>query len=329
MGLFIGCLPLYGLHFPLCVLVCLPLRLDLLLAYLAANISNPFIAPFLTVAEVEVGSMLLTGKWVEFNLEAARRTGVAGFVAQAALGSVVVGLGLGLVGGLVAARLAARGQGQSARDLSAAGARTRRRYREAAVGDRYYVTGKLALDPVFEQIAALGTLGEVVDLGCGRGQLALFLLEVGTAQRVLGFDFDARKIEVAEKAAAGDAMFAAADLRTFDVPVADTVLLVDVLHYLAPDEQTAVLLRAAASVRAGGRLIVRETARRSSIASALTRVFEWLGTRIGYNRLEGKLGFRGIEVIVAELERAGFGAKIQGSSALPLSNRLVVAERLA
>ena len=49
-------LPLYGLHFPLCLAVCLPLQLDVVVAYLAANISNPLVAPFLVTAEVEIGS---------------------------------------------------------------------------------------------------------------------------------------------------------------------------------------------------------------------------------------------------------------------------------
>ena len=54
VGLFIGALPLYGLHFPLCAAVCLPLRLDLVAAYLAAQVSNPFVAPFLVFSTVSV-----------------------------------------------------------------------------------------------------------------------------------------------------------------------------------------------------------------------------------------------------------------------------------
>ena len=54
LGLFIGCLPLYGLHFLLCLSICVPLGLDLLICYLVANISNPLVAPFLVVLEVEL-----------------------------------------------------------------------------------------------------------------------------------------------------------------------------------------------------------------------------------------------------------------------------------
>src|SRR6478609_596994 len=106
LGLFIGCLPVYGLHFVLCLLICLPLGLDLVLAYLVANISNPLVAPFLITLEVEVGSLLSSGQHAAFTLERARQTGILGFAFQAGLGSVVVGLALAGVGSAIAYAIA-------------------------------------------------------------------------------------------------------------------------------------------------------------------------------------------------------------------------------
>ena len=100
-GCFIGALPLYGLHLPLCALVCLPLRLDLVTAYVAAHISNPLLAAPLLVAEVNVGAWLLTGEHAAFDAARAQETGIAGFAAQAALGAVVVGAVLAALAGLV------------------------------------------------------------------------------------------------------------------------------------------------------------------------------------------------------------------------------------
>src|SRR6478735_2060274 len=102
LGLFIGALPVYGLHFVLCVLVCLPLGLDLLLAYLVANISNPLVAPFLITLEVEIGSLLSTGRHAGFSLERAKQTGILGFAFQAGLGSIFVGGGLAAIGSALA-----------------------------------------------------------------------------------------------------------------------------------------------------------------------------------------------------------------------------------
>ncbi len=98
LGIFIGCLPLYGLHLWLCLGVCLPLGLDAVAAYSAANISNPLVAPFLIVAEVETGSYLLRGTGAPLDLDSARRLGAGAFLTEAALGSVLVGVALALVG---------------------------------------------------------------------------------------------------------------------------------------------------------------------------------------------------------------------------------------
>ena len=106
VGLFVGCQPLYGLHLPLCVLLCVPLRLDAVAAYLAANISNPALAPLLLVLQVNVGSLVLTGGYAALSLDQARQTGISGLVVQATVGSVLVGATLAAFGS-VAAWLAA------------------------------------------------------------------------------------------------------------------------------------------------------------------------------------------------------------------------------
>jgi uncharacterized protein (DUF2062 family) len=108
IGLFIGSLPVYGLHLPLCLAVCLPLHLDAAVAYLAANISNPLIAPFLVVAEVQVGSLVLTGQLAPFDVATARAAGLAGFASYAAVGAPMVGGLLAAVGAALAALITPR-----------------------------------------------------------------------------------------------------------------------------------------------------------------------------------------------------------------------------
>lgn len=99
LGLFLGCLPIFGLHLPLCIGLCLSFRLDAPVAYLAANISNPFVAPWLIVAEIQVGALVLTGQFAPFDIAAARAAGVGPFVLFAAVGAVAVGSFLAAVGG--------------------------------------------------------------------------------------------------------------------------------------------------------------------------------------------------------------------------------------
>ena len=69
VGLVIGMTPAFGLHWLIVIAVCVPLRLDTGVAYLAANISMPFIAPFITFAEVETGALLLHGRFMAIEPE--------------------------------------------------------------------------------------------------------------------------------------------------------------------------------------------------------------------------------------------------------------------
>lgn len=323
LGVFIGCLPVYGLHLPLCLLICLPLRLDAVLAYVGANVSNPFFAPVLLSLELQLGSLLLTGKLVPLELAAVREMGVLGVVREVVVGSVALGALLGCVLGMLTYTLARwrRAEGP----LDAAIRRTAARYGSAPVGDRIYVRSKLRFDPVLRAVAELGPLGHVLDAGAGRGQLALALMELGHARSVSGFDLDARKVEIANVAARGAAHFDVADVRSATFPSADTILLVDVLHYLPLPEQDALLARARQELRPNGKLVVREVDARATPFSWLSRVLEHVLTRAGYNRATGRLAFRPAREIAERLTALGLSCRNDDAAqGTPFDNRLIV-----
>lgn len=110
MGLLIGSTPLYGLHLVLVMAVCVPLRLDTPLAYLAANISVPFIAPFLSLAEIETGTLVRTGAFRELSVDAVRARGVGPFLGDALVGVAVFSPALALVGGALTYAIGKLGQ---------------------------------------------------------------------------------------------------------------------------------------------------------------------------------------------------------------------------
>lgn len=337
LGLFIGCLPVYGLHFVICLLVCLPLGLDLVLAYLVANISNPLIAPFLITLEVEIGSLVSSGRHAAFSLERARQTGILGFVFQAGLGSIFVGAGLAAIGSALAYLIARRRSSspiapaddekdESERD--AAMQRTIQRYRGTPIGDRIYVAAKLSTDPLTRLLAGLpGDFGRVLDAAAGRGQFGLFLWELGRATELFGFDSDARKVAIAERAAAGSARFETLDLLDLPEREVDTLLLVDVLHYLTLQEQDELLGRAARCVTRG-RIVIRELDAGNAARSAITRGFEWIAKVSGYNRGRAGRHYRPAREIVAQLTSAGLSCELFGASeGTPFANVLIVAAR--
>lgn len=326
VGLFIGSLPIYGLHFPLVLLICLPLRLDVVVAYLAANISNPLFAPFLLSLEVEVGSLLLTGEHVPFDVQRARETGVSGFVAQAAVGSLAVGATLAVFGAVAAWTIAAwRRDGDEVAD---AVDRTVARYRHARRADRFYVLSKLQSDPVVRGLAGIpGSFGRVVDLGGGRGQFGILLHELGRVDALWGVDWDERKVQAARLAARDDADYFQADVRDVELPEADTVLLIDVLHYLSVPEQDALLERAKRCLLPGGRIIVRDVDAGAGLRGWLTRIPERIGAAIGYNRAE-RLDFRSAQELVDKLREMGLECEVVSPArGGALANALMVARR--
>ncbi len=326
IGLFIGCQPLFGLHLVLVLAVCVPLKLDAVLAYLAANISNPLFAPLLMFSEVEAGAYLVNGHFAAFDIARARAVGAAGFAGYLFVGGLAVGTSLAVLGFALAWLIAKRRSSVASAlpaSFESAKERTLLRYRHVAISDRYYVAGKLAFDPMFEPLARLTKLGDVLDLGCGRGQLALLLLELGHATSVIGIDADSRKIEVA-RAAGPNTEFRVADVAHCDLPPADTILLIDVLHYLPLVEQDALLQRALRALAPAGRLVVRELDADPTANSATTRAYEWLVRKIGLNRGRAT-AYRPARELIAVLERAGLSCRVHGASDTPFANVLIVA----
>jgi SAM-dependent methyltransferase len=134
------------------------------------------------------------------------------------------------------------------------------RYAGASRHTRHYVGTKLRRDPAIAAILMLaarpGGFGEVADLGCGRGQLALALLLSGGAHSILGLDREGPALDEARDAANGlSATFMATDLAAGRLPACDTALLIDVLYQLPQAEQRGLLARMAAAAR--HRLVIR------------------------------------------------------------------------
>lgn len=193
----------------------------------------------------------------------------------------------------------------------------------------HYVVSKLRRDPATRAVAELGPLGDVIDLGCGRGHLALYLLESGVAKSIRAFDWDEEKIALAKRAGKGlDASFSALDVRNASPEPADTVLLIDVLHYLAPEAQDALLVRAAELVKPGGRLVIRDATAGAGWRSAFTLFVEWISMRVRFN-LGERIALRHVEhELVPVLEKTGLTCTVTPCwHGTPFANVLLVATR--
>jgi SAM-dependent methyltransferase len=212
-------------------------------------------------------------------------------------------------------------------DFAALLERVSRRYQKCGRFAHHYVAAKLRRDPVHREIltmAAKEAFGDVVDIGCGRGQLGMALLEAGLARSVVGLDCHGGHLRQARSASTGLAFTALVqDLELCqEVPDATTVLLIDVLYQLEPTVQMALLQAALRAARE--RIIIRALDPGQGLRSQLTMCVEKLVRRLSPNSGQ-HVAVRPISCIVRALHEAGFAATVipcwQGT---PFANVLII-----
>jgi len=210
-GVFIGCLPFYGFHLLICWIVGWACRLNRLKLYLAANISNPFIAPFLLFAELQTGSYLRRGSFHAMTLDAVRQTGAVSLGVDLLVGSVVVGSALAALAALATyATIGGRPRDDAFVDLVR---RASDRYVSMSITAWEFARGKLRNDPVYRAAVYEGLLAftwvgactfakapahesapastqpqghsstVLLDVGCGQGLMLALLAEARRDQR--------------------------------------------------------------------------------------------------------------------------------------------------
>jgi SAM-dependent methyltransferase len=217
-------------------------------------------------------------------------------------------------------------------DFAATFERVARRYHDCGRFARGYVAAKLRRDPVHQDVLALAAdeaFGDVVDIGCGRGQLAVALLEAGLARSVLGLDRNAGHLRQACRAATG--LVFASTLRDLpaarDLPEATTVLLVDVLYQLEAGVQLALVRTAARAARQ--RILIRALDPDRGMRSALTIGLERLMRRVSPH--SGKhVDVLPVARLTEILSEAGFAVSIAPCwRGTPFANVLIIGRRAA
>jgi SAM-dependent methyltransferase len=151
---------------------------------------------------------------------------------------------------------------------------------------RSYVRAKIATDPAYDAIfeAVSSSTLPLLDVGCGVGILGLYLRSRGFTSPILGIDHDARKIGIARQVAASDPTlsFEVGDARSPRNSSGNIVLL-DVLHYFADDDQKKILRNVAAS---GETVLVRDGLRDRSLRYRLTYAQEAFARMGGWLKAE-------------------------------------------
>ena len=293
LGIVIGCIPVYGAHFILCFVIARLLRLSRIKTYLAAHINNPLTAPLLLYLEYTIGRWLFGGGHPRLQFSELRLLGLAELGRDLLAGSLVLGVGLGAVGAVLAYLVCVRPRSESV--FETLREETSKRYLDAGMFHWEFVRGKLKYDPMYRAILDSGLLpdkGRLVDLGCGRGIL-LALIQSATEARsspnetstlaappraleLRGVEQREDLARVARTATRDAVAIETEDLAGYDPPPAEVVLLLDVLHYMLADQQVALIRRVSATIPRGGLLLVREPDASLGLRFLWTRLSERL-----------------------------------------------------
>ncbi|MBS4052330.1 MAG: glycosyltransferase [Methylomonas sp.] len=145
--------------------------------------------------------------------------------------------------------------------------------------------------PYFELSKHIPETGRIIDLGSGYGIFANLLGLMAPHRTITGLDLDKYKSDHA-KALAPNVTFTYGDITKINVPPADCIMLIHVLHHLDSYEQQEVLLKACyEKIRPGGKLLICEIDEKPWWKFILTQIADHMlypGDRI-YYRFPGQL----------------------------------------
>jgi SAM-dependent methyltransferase len=149
-------------------------------------------------------------------------------------------------------------------------------YRSAGLFAYNFARSKLSGDPVFRALLERGLLlgrGHILDLGCGQGLLASWLRAALLSYErghwpqgwppapapcsTRGIELMVRDVERARAALGPACEISQGDIRSVEFGTTDAVVILDVLHYILPDEQLQVLKRVRAALPTRGLLLLR------------------------------------------------------------------------
>lgn len=160
----------------------------------------------------------------------------------------------------------------------------------------WYLKIKIRLENYYQLFhELLSREGKILDIGCGYGFMVYMLYWASQSKRqITGVDYDEEKIATAEHcfSKTDDINFVHADITAFAFEKYNGITIMDVLHYLKPDQQTEVIEKAIGALLPGGILVIRDgdaDMRQKHKGTKLTELFST--TIFSFNKMQNELHF--------------------------------------
>ncbi|TAH40502.1 MAG: class I SAM-dependent methyltransferase [Rhodocyclaceae bacterium] len=197
----------------------------------------------------------------------------------------------------------------------------------------YYARSKFATDPLYRVVAEAltDTHRPLLDVGCGIGLLAHVLRGNGFSAAYSGVDIDSGKIRSATAAASRAGLkstqFSEVDLSREFPQHRGSVALLDIVQFLEPSAQDALLESALACLDPGAVLIMRSGLARPGWRLRFTRFVDWLARMARWMNV-GPKAYPVREELEQRFARHGVQARFESlSGRLPFENWLIIARR--
>ena len=134
------------------------------------------------------------------------------------------------------------------------------------------VTAKKILPELPDLAPRLAAGGAILEVGCGTGHLLLQLAKSFPDARCVGVDIDHESLAIANDKIAQASLGARVEARQGSIGAAtqpgtfDAVVMVEVLHEIAPDIRPAVVRESAAALKPGGWMVIVDETYPSTLA---------------------------------------------------------------
>lgn len=201
------------------------------------------------------------------------------------------------------------------------------RFRHLAAHPRLFARFKILMDPMFRELDRyVKDPRRIIDIGCGYGVPAVWLLEIYPDAKVYGLEPDEERVLIAGRVIGGRGFVQtglAPDLPDVDGPV-DYVTMLDMLHYLDDAALGLALRRIEEKLSTGGTLLIRATVP-SGRKAPWKRWIEMLHLKM----IKTPVRFRGEKEIGGFMSAAGFAVQVHASPASGVEEKWFVGTKLS
>ena len=132
--------------------------------------------------------------------------------------------------------------------------------------------------------------GNILDIGCGYGFMPYMLHFVCPQRVITGIDYDEQKIATANHCFSKNSniRFVHADAVEYPFDVYNAIVMMDILHYLQPDQQKIVIEKCIRHLAPGGLIVIRDGNKELAKRHRGTELTEVFSTEIiGFNKTSG------------------------------------------